>query len=61
MHFYYVVFLFENFARQWWLMPLIPAVGRQRQVGYCEFEDSLVYKESSSVARAVRQPVWGQG
>ncbi|CAO2587489.1 hypothetical protein LEMLEM_LOCUS4506 [Lemmus lemmus] len=25
-------------------MPLIPALGRQRQVDLCEFEASLVYK-----------------
>ena len=26
-------------------MPLIPALGRQKQVDLCEFKDSLVYKE----------------
>ena len=25
-------------------MPLIPALGRQRQVDLCEFEDSMVYQ-----------------
>jgi hypothetical protein len=34
-------------ARQWWCTPLIPPCGRQRQVGLCEFEASLVYRESS--------------
>ena len=29
-------------ARQWWRTPLIPALGRQRQVDHCEFEASLV-------------------
>ena len=28
----------------WWHRPLIPALGRQRQVDLCEFEFSLVYK-----------------
>jgi hypothetical protein len=36
-------------------MPLIPALGSQRQVDICEFEASLVYKESSRTARAVTQ------
>jgi hypothetical protein len=39
----------------WWRTPLIPALGRQRQA---EFEDSLVYKVSSRIARATqRNPV----
>ena len=32
----------------WWQMPLILALGKQRQVDLCEFEASLVYKVSSS-------------
>jgi hypothetical protein len=36
-------------------MPLILALGRQRQVNLCEFEASLVYKKSSRTARAVTQ------
>ena len=31
-------------ARQGWHTPLIPALGRQRQVDLWEFEASLVYK-----------------
>nr|XP_048293660.1 complex III assembly factor LYRM7 isoform X1 [Myodes glareolus] len=31
-------------AGQWWSMPLIPALGRQRQVDLCEFKTSLVYR-----------------
>ena len=29
---------------QWWCTPLIPALGRQKQADFCEFEASLVYK-----------------
>jgi hypothetical protein len=36
-------------------MPLIPALGRQRQVDLCEFEASLVYKVCSWIARVVTQ------
>ena len=28
----------------WWHTPLIPALGRQKQAGLCEFEANLVYK-----------------
>ena len=31
-------------AGRWWHTPLIPALGRRRQVDLCEFEASLVYK-----------------
>ena len=34
-------------AKWWCLMPLIPALRRQRQVDLCEFEASLVYRASS--------------
>jgi hypothetical protein len=41
----------------WWCTPLIPALGRQRQV-ISEFKASLVYKVSSRIARAIqRNPV----
>ena len=36
--------IWRSQARQWWLMPLIPALGRQRQANVCDFETSLVYK-----------------
>jgi hypothetical protein len=36
-------------------MPLILALGRQRQVDLCEFQYSLVYRESSGTARATKR------
>jgi hypothetical protein len=36
-------------------MPLIQALGRQRQVNLCELEASLVYRASSKTARTVTQ------
>jgi hypothetical protein len=39
-------------------MPLIPALGRQRQVDLCELEASLVYRVISRRASAIqRNPV----
>jgi hypothetical protein len=39
-------------------MPLILALGRQRQAGISEFKASLVYRVSSRTARAIqRNPV----
>jgi hypothetical protein len=39
-------------------MPLIPALGRQRQADLCEFKASLVYTVSSRSTRATqRNPV----
>ena len=35
--------------------PLISALGRQKQVGLCEFEAGLVYKMSSRTARATQR------
>ena len=34
---------------------LIPALGRQKQVDFCESEASLVYKLSSRTARAIQR------
>jgi hypothetical protein len=39
----------------WWPTPSIPALWKQRQEDLCEFEASLVYKESSRTARTVTQ------
>jgi hypothetical protein len=45
-------------ARQWWNTPLIPALGGQRQVDLCEFENSLVYIVSLWTAESTqRNPV----
>ena len=39
-------------------MPLIPTLGRQRQMDLCEFKASLVYRVSFRTARATqRNPV----
>ena len=39
------------------VVPLIPALGRQRQVDLCEFEASLVYGASSGMgSRATEKP-----
>jgi len=36
-------------------MPLVPALGRQRQVDFCgEFKASLVYRVSSGIAKAAQ-------
>jgi hypothetical protein len=35
-------------AWQWWKLPLIPALGKQRQVELCEFKARLVYKAQDS-------------
>ena len=42
----------SKLAGLWGCTPLIPALGRQRQADLCEFEASLVYRESSRTARA---------
>jgi hypothetical protein len=43
---------------QWWCMPLIPVLKRQRKEDLCEFKSSLVYRASSRIARATqRNPI----
>ena len=46
---------------QWWCTPLVPVLGRQRQVDL-ELEASLVYRVSARTAKAVtqRNPVLGE-
>lgn len=42
----------------WWSVPFLPALGRQRQAGLCEFEASFVYPGSSTPVKATqRDPV----
>jgi hypothetical protein len=36
----------------WEHTPLVPALGRQRQADFCEFEASLVYRANSGTAKA---------
>jgi hypothetical protein len=44
-------------GQAWWLTPLIPALGRQRQAD-SEFKASLVYRLSSRIAKDIqRNPV----
>jgi hypothetical protein len=38
-----------------WCTPLILALGRQRRADLCEFEASLIFKDSFRTARAVTQ------
>ena len=41
-------------------MPLIPILGRQRQVDLCEFRASLVYKVSFRTARLLHRETLSQ-
>jgi len=36
------------------IVPLIPALGRQRQADLCEFKSSLVYRESSRITKTTQ-------
>ena len=42
-------------AGQWWCMPLIPALGRQRQVDLCEFKARPVYRVSQDRLQSYRE------
>lgn len=46
---------FKKNRWMWWSKPLLPALGRQRQMDLCEFEASLVYIEP--VKATQRDPV----
>ena len=46
---------YKTIGQAVWCTPLIPALGRQRQVELSEFEVSLVYKASFRTAKAVTQ------
>jgi hypothetical protein len=41
-------------AEKWWYTPLTLALGRQRQVDFCEFEANLVYRMNSRTAKAAQ-------
>jgi hypothetical protein len=47
-------------AGQWWSMPLILALGKQRQADICEFETSLLYRVSFRMARATQRNCLGK-
>lgn len=36
--------------RVWWCLPLIPALGNERRVAFCEFKPSLAYRELKTPA-----------
>lgn len=38
-------------------MPLIPALGKQRQAELCEFETSLVYRETQDSQGYIEEPL----
>lgn len=43
----------EKTQGQWWRKPLMPTLGRQKKVDFCEFQAaSLVYRARSKIARA---------
>lgn len=44
----------NNYAKWWWCMPLIPTLRRERQVGLCDLEASLVYRVTSKTAKATQ-------
>ena len=47
-----------SYAGQWWYIPLIPALGRQRQLDLSEFKASLVHRVSSRTVKATqRNPI----
>jgi hypothetical protein len=45
----------QGLPGQWWRIPLIPALRRQRQLDLYEFETSRVYRVSSRTARAIQR------
>ena len=47
-------------SRTWQYMPLIPALGRQKQADFCQFKASLIYIVSSVTGKARRQEALSQ-
>jgi hypothetical protein len=41
----------SNRGQEWWHIPLVPALRRQRQVALSRFPASLVFRVTSSTAR----------
>jgi hypothetical protein len=46
----------SSFGWAWWHIPLLPELRRQAQVDPCEFETSLVFKESSRLISDTQIP-----
>ena len=42
-------------SQEWWRTPLIPALRRQKQADLCEFQASLVYRESFRKAWTIQR------
>lgn len=42
-------------AAVWWYMPLIKALGKQREAYLCEFKASLIYRGNSRTASATHK------
>jgi hypothetical protein len=47
------IFISVWFGQIWWLIPLLPSLGRQRWVALYEFEVILAYIVSSRPARVI--------
>lgn len=46
------IFKIGDFCQVWWHTSLVSALGRQRQVGLCKSEVSLIYRVNTRPARA---------
>ena len=50
---YQLDWLKEQLRLCMWCTPVIPALRRQRQVDFCEFEARVIYIVSSTLAKAI--------